>query len=71
MNETAVELDYGCKIVLQEWDTFPPSAELEYIEHSPDPWYGNSTTYVCIDKEQARAIIELLTKFVNEENENE
>lgn len=70
MNETAVELDYGCKIVLQEWETFPASVELEYIEHSPDPWYSDTETSVTIDKEQARAIIELLTKFVNEENDN-
>lgn len=67
MNETTVELGYGCKIVLQEWETFPASVELEYIEHSPDPWYSDTETSVTIDKEQARAIIELLTKFVNEE----
>lgn len=67
MNETAVELVHGCKIVMQEWDTFPTSVELEYVEYSPDPWYSDTETSVSIDKEQARAIIELLTKFVNEE----
>lgn len=33
---------------------------LNYIEHSPDPWYSDTETDVSISREEAQKIIEFL-----------
>jgi hypothetical protein len=66
MTEIKVELDRNVTITHTTWDgTFKDMLELEYIERSPDPWYGNNDVSIDIDKEQAIALIALLQRFVD------
>jgi hypothetical protein len=62
-----VELDNNVIVKLYEWSNFKDTLCLEYIERSPDSWYGDNE--VSIDKEQAIALIALLQRFVDRDNE--
>ena len=60
MIEHRVEIAHDVALVVNTWESFPSTVELEYVEHSPDAWYGDTDTSVIIDKETAERIIAAL-----------
>lgn len=60
-----LELYHSCRLEVTHWN-WGTECELNYTEHSPDHWYGDSETTIDIDKETASAIIAFLSKFVEE-----
>lgn len=59
MTERRLEVYPGCSFVAIEWISHT-DVSLEYVERSPDPWYGDTETSIDIDREMARSIIEFL-----------
>lgn len=62
MRETRVPITGSCAVVLTEWLSFQPSVCLEYVEHSPDPFYSNNETSVDIDAPTAGMIVNVLLR---------
>lgn len=65
MKETAVVVSTSCQFELIEYETFPATLTLDYIEHSPAHGYSDTETSITIDKGQARQIISILERFLN------
>jgi hypothetical protein len=60
MIEHRVEIAHDVALVVNTWESFPTTVELEYVEHSPDAWYSDTNTSVDIDRETAERIIAAL-----------
>jgi hypothetical protein len=65
--ETALEISPTCKIVAYTYEgDFKPLICLEYVEHSPDPWYSNSETSFDLEPAKIQEIIDFLTPFAKQ-----
>lgn len=60
MKEDKISLSMNCHFVRADYGGGIFDVTLEYTEHSPDPWYGNSETEVDIDAGRAQEIIDFL-----------
>lgn len=58
--EIKVAVNDACWLDIYIYDSGEVNVWLEYIEHSPDPWYGNTETSIDIDKETAIKIVKAL-----------
>lgn len=66
MNETKLEISYGCWLE-ESWG----DVSLCYVERATDHWTTDSETTIDLDKEKARKIINWLQKKFNLETEGE
>ena len=56
----------GAKLKMTTWDggSFKPDMTLDFIEHSPDPYYGDTETSLDITPAIAAKMIEFLGDYI-------
>lgn len=59
-NRHQLHISKSCWLEWWDWDN--PMVTINYVEHSPDPWYGDSETDVDITRDEAIEIIKFLRK---------
>lgn len=51
-----------CLLGAYVYERGKPDVYLQYVEHSPDHWYGDTETDIDIDREKAVEIVDFLKK---------
>ena len=56
----------GAKLKMTTWDggSFKPDMSLDFIKHSPDPYYGDTETSLEIAPATAAKMIEFLSDYI-------
>jgi hypothetical protein len=60
MDPARLKLAPSVHLEAQHGESFPTQVTLEYIEHSPDPWYSDSEVSLDLPSDKAKEIVEFL-----------